>query len=192
MDTRILSLEERELFYHNYLLKDFHKSEMKPLSLLESLIEQGNYLCIGFFEAEQPLGYAYLGKSNDGRSLILDYFAVVKEYRSKGWGGRFLEELKLYLGGNYDTLFAEVENPEFASDESDRSKRIRRIHFYHQNGFHTSSILACIFGNEYQILILPLAAKHHGEILLEKLRLLYKTLSGERFFEQYIHLRIVE
>ena len=192
METRILSLQEREAFYHNYLLKEFHKSEMKPLSLLESLIEQGNYLCIGFFEAEQPLGYAYLGRSNDGRSLILDYFAVVKEYRSKGWGGRFLEELKSYLGDRYDILFAEVENPDFASDEADRSKRIRRIHFYHQNGFHTSPILASIFGNEYQILLLPLAAKLHGEQLQAQLQQVYKTLSGERFFEQYIHLRKVE
>ncbi len=190
MITKVLSAPERSDFYKTYLVKDFHASEIKAFELVEKLIQQEKYLCFGFFNDTEPLGYAYFTKSDNEQALLLDYFAVMKSHRSKGLGSCFLTEIYNNLYGKYTVLIAEVENPEFALDEKNKKNRIRRIEFYLKNGFKISNVLSSILIDEYLILTLDLGGQLYDDILFEDLKQIYLTLFGKDFFEQNIHMRI--
>lgn len=190
MEMKILSASERQNFYITYLTKDFHESEVKPFEMIEKFVNQGNYLCYGFFEDSEPFGYAYFTKSVDERVLFLDYFAVVKTHRSKGLGSHFLTEMKSKLFDTYAILMLECENPTFSLNEKDKRNRIRRIKFYLKNGFKQSNILSRVLTDEYEILTLDLGKPLPEHMLFDELQQIYNTLFGKEFFEQNINMRI--
>lgn len=69
-------------------------------------------------------------KDND--IVFVEHFAVTKNMRSRGLGGRILEELRVMFGDV--TICLEVEPPQ-------TEQAIKRINFYTRNGF---------FLNEYE------------------------------------------
>lgn len=190
MEIKILTDTERYNFYTTYLVQDFHESEVKPFEMIEKLVQEGNYLCYGFFKDRKPLGYAYFTKSTDEQVLFLDYFAVINTHRSKGLGSHFLNEMKKILFDTYAVLMLECENPTFSLDENDKSNRIRRINFYSNNGFKQSNILSRILTDEYVILTLELGKRLPENIFFDELKQIYNTLFGKDFFEKYINIRI--
>jgi len=189
MNMKVLSEQERYYFYHSYLAKDFHESEVKSFALIEELILQGNYLCIGFFQDTEPYGYAYFAKSDQAQILLLDYFAVVQPHRSEGFGSAFLKDINNYFCGNYCMLVAEAENPAFAMEESGRTISNRRIEFYLRNGFKTSNVVSRVLTDEYQILTLDLGKELPDDLLLLELQHIYPTLFGEAFTKKNIYVR---
>jgi GNAT superfamily N-acetyltransferase len=191
MTMRILTAKERYYFYQNYLVNDFHKNEIKPFDRMERLIEQGKYTCYGFFEETTPLGYAYFIKYPNEQLFLLDYFVVLKQYRSKGFGSDFLNEIKNQVLGNSSVLIAEVENPDYIEDEANKDDSKRRINFYLRNGFMQSNVLSQVFHCEYIMFAFGLE-KINNKKLYEDVMKLYLDVFGYELFERYIHVRIVE
>jgi GNAT superfamily N-acetyltransferase len=166
--------------------QDFPKSELKPFSMIEELVQKGNYLCYGFFDGNQPYGYIYLTRSNSRESVFIDYLAVHKEHRSKGLGSTFLEELKCNLDGNI--LILEVEDPIVAIDENDLNKRNRRIDFYLKNGLTLTNIKSRVFTDEYCIMTYSLEDNNGNDSLEAELADIYLQLFGNDYFERNISI----
>jgi GNAT superfamily N-acetyltransferase len=190
MQMKTLNERERKLFYHNYLTQDFHKSEVKSYKLLEQLVSEGKYLCLGFFEEETPMGYAYLTKSKDEKIIMLDYFAVVSSYRSQGFGTRFLKELINRYKQKFNILIAEVENPRYGTNQNDILKRNRRIDFYRNVGFITTDIQSKILTDEYLIIKIDFNSNISEVDLMKQLNQMYQTIFGEEFYKEHISVRI--
>ncbi len=190
MIIKELSKLQREDVYHQHMRKDFHPSEVKPLSMMERLIEEGRYLCFGIYkeQTDQLLGYAYFAKADYKLKpiLVLDFFAVVSTSRSKGFGSKFLKEMKKDLGDKYSAILAEVENPNHAIDEENRDLRKRRINFYHRNGFKTSKVLSRVQMDEYQILVLNLEEPLTDEEAFDIMSRTYRSLYGQEFYDMNI------
>ena len=184
MKLKELSTEQRQNVYNNYVVNDFHKSEVKPLKLIESLIDKGHYKCYGFYEYEQLLGYAYFVKTEE--NIFMDYLAVIPKYRCKGIGSKFISIIKEEFSEKFATLLAEVENPKYSLDEVDRFNRERRILFYLKNGFKTSDIETCVLEDQYSIIKLELCKELENEEIKEEVRDIYKTMFGEEFFKKNI------
>lgn len=192
MQMKILTSEERDYFYHNYLLNDFHESEVKPLNLIEQLISNGNYQCIGFFKNKVPMGYAYLIKSNDDKVLFLDYFAVIKTHRSNGLGSIFIDHLKNTFKDKYTSLIAEVENPYYSENEKDKHNRNRRINFYLQNGFKITNICSRVKNDEYHIINIDFQQNSDETELFNYLKQIYISMSDYNFFTKHVKLRLID
>ncbi|HEX3023488.1 MAG TPA: GNAT family N-acetyltransferase [Lachnospiraceae bacterium] len=185
MRMKILSATERKDFY-NIMKQDFPKSELKSFSMIEELVQKGNYLCYGFFRGNQPYGYIYLTKSTSRECVFIDYFAVLKEHRSKGLGSTFLEELKCNLDGNI--LMLEVEDPIVAIDENDLNKRNRRIDFYLKNGLTMTNIKSRVFSDEYCIMAYSMDDSSRNDILEDELADIYLLLFGKDYFDRNIRI----
>ena len=184
-----LSKEERKNIYNKHMLNDFHKSEVKPLDMLERLIKEGHYICYGFFKDERLLGYAYFIKIKD--SILMDYLAVIPKYRSMGYGSRFLQIIEHTFEEKYTSLLAEVENPRFALNKEDKLNRERRILFYLKNGFEVSKIETCVLEDQYLIIKLNLDKKLDDEEVYKKTELVYKTIFGEEYCKKNISISVL-
>lgn len=194
MDIRILTKEQRAEVFHQFLTKDFHKSEVKPLDLMERLIDQEKYLCCGIYKdqgSSNLLGYAYFAilDYQPKPILLIDFFAVVSSVRSRGFGSKFLKELRSSLKDRYTSVLAEVENPSYAPDEDNKTLRKRRIDFYHRNGFKTSKILSRVQTDEYQILVLNFDEPLSDSQVYDSMCQIYQSLNGIEFFNNHIQVR---
>lgn len=188
MYLKELNSTQRRDMYNKCLINDFHKSEVKPLSLIEELIKQGKYKCYGFYEDEDLLGYGYFIKSED--SIIMDYLAVDIKHRCKGLGSKFISLISEKFSSEYDTLLAEVENPKYALDQTDRFNRERRISFYIKNKFKISNIETCVLEDEYMIIKLKLLKELDDQQIKKEMTSVYKTIFGEEFFNNHINVSI--
>lgn len=186
MKIQKLTKEKRLDIYNNYLIKDFHKSEVKPFDLIEGLVEKDKYACYGFYENEELLGYVYFVKSDFENSLFIDYLAISKEYRSKGFGSRFITTIIENFSEEYSSLIAEVENPEFSIDESDKVNRERRIKFYLKNGFKLSNLKSRVVDDNYVMIQLPLKRELQYKEIYKKMIEIYQTVFGIEFYEKNI------
>lgn len=191
MVMRSLSKEERYEFYHNYLVRHFHESEVKSFPLIERLVQETKYLCCGFFEEDRPLGYAYFARGGEGQMLLLDYYAILEDYRSQGLGGKFVKEIEKYLAGQYAALIAEVENPDYSEDEEDRRVRERRIQFYLRNGFAMSKVVSRVLTDEYNLMYKAWGGPVKDEEVYGNIQQLYLGIFGEEFYRSNINVRML-
>ena len=112
--------------YTGPAVRHFPADERKPVAAIEKLLEDGMYIGLGMFEAgrstdeseEGPLmAYALFTKAADDY-VLLDYYAVLEEYRSDGVGSIFIKEMDKHLEGVHGMLL-ETEDIDSAADEEE-------------------------------------------------------------------------
>ncbi len=190
MEIRIFDDKERRIIYHEHLQKDFHQSEIKPYALMEKLVNEQRYLCYGAWDQKELKGYAFFVKGRDNQTLLLDYFAVLSDYRSQGIGGRFIQAIQESMIKDGLTLIAEVENPAYASDEQSRDLMNRRIQFYIRNGFKQSKVWSHVFTDEYMIIYYNAKPHMDEDGLAMELEQLYQAIFGEETCRARINVRL--
>lgn len=190
MFLKELKLEDRIYVYNNYLINDFHESEVKPIDMIEKLVEKKKYKCFGFYEDEELLGYAYFVNTDD--SILMDYLAVNSKYRCKGLGSKFISVIGDKFSKSHSTLLAEVENPKYALDGNDRYNRERRISFYMNNNFKQSNIETRVLEDEYRIIKLKLNRELDDMEVKREVNNIYQTIFSEEFFNKHINISLID
>lgn len=175
LKSKITPIERLKLarIYHSA----FPRSEKKPLWLIRRAARLGfgeNYAII---DDNNLIGLAFLLR-NDGITL-LDYFAIEKSFRGKGYGSR---ALALLIEKFKDTpLVLEIEDPDAPCDN--REQRTRRAQFYASCGMKMMDFRVSLFGVDMRILT-------SGDTITYKqyFNLLY-TVFGEHFAKNVYLLR---
>lgn len=144
-----LSPQQVSGIYARYMEKDFPVPELKPLSSILRMMEDGIYLPLSILEEGTPVGYALLLDPPGGDYLLLDYFATFPEKRGGGLGGRILEALELYLAPR--VVLLESEWPPLAPDPVMAQ---RRLSFYLRSGCLEAPVQSRVFGVRYSLLAL--------------------------------------
>ena len=155
MDLTMRRLESGEVteIYERHMVRDFPKSELKPLALILEKMEKGLYVPYGLLDGQERIGYAFFGRGRNTGYLLLDYLAVFPQFRSGGYGTRLLPVLASYVEeGGYDGIVGEVEDPAFFQSEEDRQIKERRLQFYLRDRFEQTDIACQMFGTEMLIL----------------------------------------
>lgn len=146
---RKLTYTEIVSTYIKYLFWDFPAEERRPLLMILNSAIHGYYECLGAFYKERQVGYAFFVKIK--KHYLMDYLAVVKNYRGKGIGSAILNEIRCYYQAAASVI-CEVENPDYAENESDRNTRQRRLDFYYKNGCHDTKVRTWTFGVRFILL----------------------------------------
>lgn len=187
---KMIKLEKKEIdiLYSEYMYNDFHHNEVKQKKLILDLIGRDNYECYGFYENKVFKGYAFLGKSNNGKCLLLDYYAICSEARNQGYGSEILGLLKENFKEKY-AIICEIQNPKFALN---KEKEIcnKRIKFYKKNGLRKTNILCKVFSTEYNIMALDIQNKLKDGQILKELNDIYIDTLGIKVRDENIKLRI--
>lgn len=153
MYIKELTREQIEIVFNDYMQIDFPEDELKPLKRILEMLDDGVYFAAGLYDDDKLAGYAYFVRDKMNKTALLDYFAILKENRCKGYGSIFFDEALEFLSGyDIDNLYLETENIDFAKDEADKMTRTRRIAFYKKNGLVMSKIKSQLFGVDYNIM----------------------------------------
>lgn len=155
---KALTQEEIIAVYDAWGPEHFPDTELKPLSSVRMLLEQGQYSGYGLFDGSGGaegglLGYALLMHDKDKGKMLLDYYAFLEEHRCRGLGSVFLHEIQRL--NDFPGCFIECEAPETADNSEQRELRERRIRFYERNGAVLAQVRAQLFGVTYRMLVLP-------------------------------------
>uniref|UniRef100_UPI004056F5B2 hypothetical protein n=1 Tax=Acetatifactor sp. TaxID=1872090 RepID=UPI004056F5B2 len=169
---RPLSCEEAVAIYRDIAPAHFPGNELKPVAAIESLYDRNAYLGLGLYETSASvtesdtaptnastglLGYALFLTVPGTDAVLLDYYAILEEYRSLGLGSFFLQEMKKYFKDSSEIqgILIETEDPAFAADQADALLRNRRNAFYHKNGAFLTGVACTLFGVPFQIHFMP-------------------------------------
>ncbi len=177
-----LGSKEAAEVYEKQMCRDFPESERKPWAMIDRMMEEGVYECLGFYEEGQMAAYAFSVVDRERGYVLLDYLAVREDCRGKGYGSRCLEAMKEFYG-NQKGLFLECEDPGSAEDEAELKTRRRRIRFYENAGCRRTEVRARLFGVSFEILYLPLAQQ--GADVAEELKRIYKRMLPGPMYEKY-------
>lgn len=181
MTVRELTLPEVRQVYQEQLQRDFPPGERKPFWKIEGALRRGAYLCLGGWEADTWVAYAFFMRDPAG-GLLLDYLAVFPAFRSGGCGSAFLRALGEALPGR--RILAEVDAPEAARTPAEREVCARRIAFYRRNGFSDTGLHAVFWGVHYRMLV----RVDGGEGLsLRELCRLYVRLYGQKIVDKKLY-----
>lgn len=151
-----LSVEEIETIYQTRMQEDFPPDELRPLSSILTLHDQGHYFALGYVEHDVLLAYAFFAKDKASSSAMLDYYAVTPESRGMGIGGKFLSGFQGPLSAmGISHVVLEVERVECGETDEIREVRTRRIRFYQRNHCRMSHVSSCLFGVQYCVMQLP-------------------------------------
>jgi len=181
-EFRLLCAEELAGMYESDMRRDFPPAELKPLKSLLRLLEEGRYEPYGLFRAGRMISYAFYWNAG-GPYVMLDYFAVRPEVRSRGIGGALLRDMLDRFCVDGRGIFGEVEIPN-SGDEAVDSLRRRRLHFYLRAGMRQAGFRTRIFGVPY--LVLSYGPQLADAQLMEACRKIYRTAVPEPAYRKQI------
>ena len=143
---RVLSLEQGEKIYTTHMQRDFPADELKPWRIMRDLAKRGEYDMLGAYWDDTLVGYAWQYVPSGGDCLLLDYLAVLPQYRMRGVGAGILASLRQYYSR---IILLESEYPEEAPDPAIAR---RRLGFYTRCGMGDTGLQLRLFGVRFCIL----------------------------------------
>lgn len=179
MNIRILTNEEVTWIFNHYMLDDFGEDEVKPLASMFEMKRQGMYEMYGFFEEEELKAYAFLCGYYDQKVVLLDYLAVMKNARGRGYGSALLAALRNQLSF-LDGLLIETEDIQAAENEEETRLRQRRVAFYERSGAQLTDTYSRLWGVQYRVMYLPIARALTFEEEYQHLDRIYNTMFDEK------------
>lgn len=201
MELRELSEKQMTAVYHRYMVADFPQDELKPLDRILYLMQTGLCCAYGLYDNENDGGelraYATFIVPDGLRYGLLDYLAVLKEYRGTGIGHAFFQLVGDTLSARYPTLrgfFIESEAVACAADAKERQIREKRISFYTKNKCLKTALGSKLFGVTYSILLYDF---HSGTEAVESIEAMasiddldaiYRAMFTERHYKQDVDL----
>lgn len=156
-----LTKEQLIAIYKENINNHFPTDEVKPIENIERMWDMGNYYGLAMYDASKEyeerniddlplMGYAFFIKEKEGNMLLLDYFAIMEDYRSNGMGSVFLKEMRK-IAEDYRGILLETEDVDFAKNIEEMQLRQRRDAFYERNGVIKTDIKSKVFGVNYAI-----------------------------------------
>lgn len=128
---------------HTLYCRAFPRRERSPFH--EVLRESGEFLA--FYDGELFCGFASLLTYKDLTHIL--YFAIDSNLRDHGYGSAALKTLREHLPGQRLLVDVEAEYPSAENAE----QRLKRKHFYHENGYAEANIHYVWQGEKYEILV---------------------------------------
>jgi GNAT superfamily N-acetyltransferase len=182
---KLLSLDKDkiEYIYKNRMILDFPADEIKPLNTILRGIDNGIYECLGMYDEDELMGYAFLIRAE--KNYLLDYLAVFSEKRNGGIGSEILRLLLEYLH-DARMITVEAEDPEFADNDADRELRSRRIGFYKRNGYSDTGLRVECFGVSYVVLQTGVEERRDKQWYWDIYRSYYRILLTEELYRNNI------
>lgn len=146
-----ISPEQMREIYYSELNSDFPANEVKPFSSIEKLWKKGMYRGYTLWQDGKLRAYWFLLYYEKYNVYLLDYLAVVKGNRGKGYGSHALNYLASHCGQGI--LLIEAENPQVTESKEERDMRERRLDFYRKNGARLTGVCTQVYDAPYVIFL---------------------------------------
>ena len=147
-DMKMIQAGRNIHWYRLYKLyyEAFPAYERKPFSLIRSMQKKGKSDVWYFEKNGQFAGLVFTINSDE--LILIDYLAIVSNRRGEGIGSEIIAKLREHYAEK--GIFVEIESVFDKCDNSD--ERLRRKHFYLNNGMVPMNVMIILFGVEMELL----------------------------------------
>lgn len=175
--------EFEEKIYPEYK-KIFPKIERKTLEHIKQTYCKHLTTIIEIIEEEQFIGFFIINTLKDNPYILLDYFAILPQYQSRGFGSTAIKLLK-NMYQMYDGIYIEIEKVGNGVNEEQNKIREKRAKFYENLGFCKMNFEVELFTVLFSTYILPCSKNtFHEELVIKDIFLIYKAILGEKVMKQ--------
>jgi len=194
---KLLTPEATVQIYRDIAPAHFPADELKPVAAIEALYDLNAYLGLGLYRSEDDMlmGYALFLTPPASDTVLLDYYAVLEEYRELGLGSFFLQEMKRYFQETSDIkwILIETEDPACTEDKEEALLRNRRNAFYYKNGAHPTGVACTLFGVPFQIQFLPTVHAETEQLpqqfFRERMETTYQFMLPPHIYKEHVQWR---
>lgn len=137
-----------------------------PLWLLKFMMRKGKPGFSVLYDDNCWIGLLYITQYKD--IVFVHFFAISSAYRSKGYGSKVVDSMRIHYPQNRIVLNIE----ELTTDAKNYQQRVRRKAFYVKNGFSSTGYIIKEPKERLEMLILD------GVISKEEINAMYKDLFG--------------
>lgn len=189
LELRDMSPDEMRAAYLGHMVNVFPPCELKPCDSIYSEMLDNRFLACGLYAGEELIAYVFTS-CMPGRAQLFGQYVVVKEpYRCMGVGAELMSRVMARYSG-YRCFMADVEDPDFATDETDLGQRERRMRFYIRNGFRRTRVKAHVYGVDYEVIVRDISAHADDREVFEAANALYESMAYPGTFPDKYRVRI--
>lgn len=170
-------------FIYKSIKRDFKAGEYAPRFVLRRQLEEGIQNGLIMSSGGRDVAYSICAEGRDNGYVLISLLAVFEQFRGQGFGTELLREICRSSSGKSGVI-VEVEKPELASTDEERTAGLRRISFYEKLGFHLiTGIDYSIWGVPMHLMALPEKASREtiGDNIGQIMHEIYLMLMGKTF-----------
>lgn len=180
MKLKILDIKQFKKDIYKYYKKLFPVLERKSYRTIKRVHNNGIMKILGIFDESELVGFMIVNELEESKYIQLDYFAILAEYQSKGYGKRAIMELKNLYSECYGIII-EAEKLGLGKNDKENEIRKRRVKFYEQLGFVKLKHDLELYKVIYSLYVLTCNdIKEDNNRIIEELFKIYKKVFGEK------------
>lgn len=167
---------------YSYYLDIFPEDERKPLELLQSSYERHYTKIIEILYKNEIVGFMVLNRVKDKGYAVLDYLAILPQYRNNKLGTKALQMLLEQEKDNRG-IFIEIEKVGLGKDTEENLLRENRRNFYEKLGFKKLNFDLYLFGVVYTPYLFS-NIKDNEDMIINEILNIYESISGKERIKQ--------
>ena len=167
---------------YSYYLDIFPEDERKPLELLQSSYERHYTKIIEILYKNEIVGFMVLNRVKDKGYAVLDYLAILPQYRNNKFGTKALQML-LEQEKDNSGIFIEIEKVGLGKDTEENLLRENRRNFYEKLGFKKLNFDLYLFGVVYTPYLFS-NIKDNEDMIINEILNIYESISGKERIKQ--------
>lgn len=182
MKLKDIGIDKFEKDVYLYYLKIFPEDERKPLELLQSSYKKYYTRIIEILYKNEIIGFMILNKVKDKGYAVLDYLAILPQYRNNKFGTKALQIL-LEQEKENSGIFIEIEKVGLGKDIEENLLREKRKNFYEKVGFKKLNFDLFLFDVVYTPYLFS-NSEDDEDIIIDEILNIYEAISGKERIEQ--------
>lgn len=182
MKLKDIGIDEFKKDVYSYYLEIFPEDERKPIELLQSSYEKHYTRIIEILYKNEIIGFMILNKVKDKGYVVLDYLAILPQYRNSKFGTKALQIL-LEQEKENSGIFIEIEKVGLGKDTEENLLREKRKQFYEKVGFKKLNFDLFLFDVIYTPYLFS-NIKNDETMIIREILNIYEAISGKERIEQ--------
>ena len=182
IDLQYVDINIFEKNIYQYYLENFPKEEeRKTLEEFENAYNNGYVKFIQILNNSQLIGFMILNIKDNGY-MILDYLAILPQYRNKGYGTEAVKRL-IKLSSKNKGIIIECEKISKKRDYKENTLKIKREKFYEKLGFKKMNFDLLL----WNILYTPYVFSNdyiNEDLVASEMLAIYKLIYGKELVNQ--------
>lgn len=182
MKLKYIGIDRFEKEVYPYYLEIFPEDERKPLELIQSSYDKQYTKIIEILYKNEMVGFMVLNRVKEKGYAVLDYLAILPQYRNSKLGTKALQIL-LEQEKENNGIFIEIEKVGLGKNVEENLVREKRKNFYEKVGFKKLNFDLFLF----DVIYTPyLFSNTNGDenMIIDEILNIYEAISGKERIKQ--------
>ena len=182
MKLKDIGIDKFKKEVYSYYLEIFPEDERKPLELIQLSYEKQYTKIIEILYKNEMVGFMVLNRVKDKGYAVLDYLAILPQYRNSKFGTKALQIL-LEQEKENSGIFIEIEKVGLGKDIEENLLREKRKNFYEKVGFKKLNFDLFLFDVVYTPYLFS-NSEDDEDMIIDEILNIYEAISGKERIEQ--------